>query len=104
MQSITSQTLRNAATARDARDALEGRLLALSRTHDVLTRENWESAELREIIEQAVEPYRGQGRIVFTLKGHGFACRPGWLWRSPWRSRSLPPMRSSMALFPTPQA
>jgi PAS domain S-box-containing protein len=69
VQSITSQTLRNAATARDARDALEGRLLALSRTHDVLTRENWESAELREIIEQAVEPYRGQGEDRFHLEG-----------------------------------
>jgi PAS domain S-box-containing protein len=69
VQSITSQTLRNAATARDARDALEGRLLALSRTHDVLTRENWESAELREIVAQAVEPYRGQGGDRFDLQG-----------------------------------
>jgi PAS domain S-box-containing protein len=69
VQSITSQTLRNAATAQDAKDALEGRLLALSRTHDVLTRENWESAELREIVEQAVEPYRGQGEDRFHLEG-----------------------------------
>ncbi|MFC1455148.1 PAS domain-containing protein [Microvirga arabica] len=69
VQSITSQTLRNAATAQSAKDALEGRLLALSRTHDVLTRENWESAELREIVAQAVEPYRGQGEDRFHLEG-----------------------------------
>jgi PAS domain S-box-containing protein len=69
VQSITSQTLRNAATAQSAKDALEGRLLALSRTHDVLTRENWESAELREIVAQAVEPYRGHGKDRFHLEG-----------------------------------
>jgi PAS domain S-box-containing protein len=69
VQSITSQTLRNAATAQNAKGALEGRLLALSRTHDVLTRENWESAELREIVEQAVEPYRGQGEDRLHLEG-----------------------------------
>ncbi|WP_170285141.1 PAS domain-containing sensor histidine kinase [Microvirga aerophila] len=69
VQSITSQTLRNAATAQDAKRALEGRLLALSRTHDVLTRENWESAELREIVEQAIEPYQGQGEDRFHLEG-----------------------------------
>lgn len=69
VQSITSQTLRNAATTQEAKDALEGRLLALSRTHDVLTRENWEAAELREIVAQAVEPYRGEGEDRFHLKG-----------------------------------
>jgi PAS domain S-box-containing protein len=76
VQSITSQTLRNAATARDARDALEGRLLALSRTHDVLTRENWESAELQEIVAQAVEPYRGHGKGRFHLEGPWVRLQP----------------------------
>jgi PAS domain S-box-containing protein len=68
VQSIAAQTLRNAGTAAEARDAFEGRLLALSRAHDVLTRENWEGAELREIATQAVEPYgeghEGQIRLV----------------------------------------
>ncbi|MBL0404109.1 PAS domain S-box protein [Microvirga aerilata] len=40
VQSITSQTLRNAETAAEAKTAIEGRLFALSRAHDVLTREN----------------------------------------------------------------
>jgi PAS domain S-box-containing protein len=76
VQSITSQTLRNAATAQGAKDALEGRLLALSRTHDVLTRENWESAELREIVAQAVEPYRGHGKDRFHLEGPWVRLQP----------------------------
>ncbi|MDG2570661.1 HWE histidine kinase domain-containing protein [Vibrio parahaemolyticus] len=69
VQSIASQTLRNASTTEEARDALEGRLLALSRAHDVLTRENWEGAELREIAAQAVEPYSSRGEDRLHLRG-----------------------------------
>ena len=58
VQSIASQTLRTAPTPRDAREALEERLLALSRAHDVLTRQSWESAELGEIVTQALAAYR----------------------------------------------
>jgi two-component sensor histidine kinase len=61
VQSIASQTLRNAPTAEAAREAFESRLLALSRTHDVLTRENWEGAFLGEIVVQALEPYKSYG-------------------------------------------
>jgi len=38
--------------------------MALSRAHDVLTRENWEGASLREIAQDAVEPYRSEDRIL----------------------------------------
>ncbi|WP_457092848.1 HWE histidine kinase domain-containing protein [Microvirga sp. P5_D2] len=66
VQSIAAQTLRNAGVAQEPRMALEARLFALSRAHDVLTRENWEGAALREIVAQAVEPYRGvgEGRLL----------------------------------------
>lgn len=57
VQSIASQTLRTAQTPEEARPALEARLLALSRVHDVLTRENWEGASLAEIVGQAIAPY-----------------------------------------------
>ncbi len=40
VQSIASQTLRNAPTTEAAREAIESRLIALSRAHDVLTRES----------------------------------------------------------------
>ena len=65
VQSIAAQTLRTASSLGDAKGALESRLLALSRTHDVLTRENWEGANLREIATQAVAPYAGpdEGRL-----------------------------------------
>ncbi len=57
VQSIAAQTLRHAGSPQAARTDFEGRLMALSRTHDVLTRENWEGADLRDLVAQAIEPY-----------------------------------------------
>jgi len=69
VQSIASQTLRTTETAAEAKIAIEGRLLALSRTHDVLTRENWEGADLYEIVEQAVAPYSSDGEDRLHVSG-----------------------------------
>jgi PAS domain S-box-containing protein len=69
VQSIASQTLRNTETAAEAKEAIEGRLIALSRTHDVLTRESWEGADLSEIAEQAVAPYASRGENRLLLNG-----------------------------------
>jgi PAS domain S-box-containing protein len=60
VQSIASQSLRNAGVDRLARDAFEGRLMAISATHNVLTEEHWEAANLRQIVEGAVAPYCAQ--------------------------------------------
>jgi PAS domain S-box-containing protein len=69
VQSIASQTLRNAPTMRDAKEALEGRLIALARAHDVLTRESWEGAELKEIVGQALAPYGSLGENRLHVSG-----------------------------------
>jgi PAS domain S-box-containing protein len=69
VQSITSQTLRNTKTAVDAKEAIEERLIALSRAHDVLTRESWEKAGLYELVEQAVAPYSNRGENRLHLAG-----------------------------------
>jgi PAS domain S-box-containing protein len=69
VQSIASQTLRNAATPEDAQDAIESRLIALSRAHDVLTRENWEGASLYEVVAQALEPYSDRAEDRLHLSG-----------------------------------
>ncbi|HEX2553347.1 MAG TPA: PAS domain S-box protein [Microvirga sp.] len=76
VQSIASQTLRNALSPHQARDDLEGRLIALSRAHDVLTRESWEGANLDEIIAGAVEPYRHRGESRFRIKGPEARLQP----------------------------
>ncbi|MEE1613741.1 PAS domain-containing sensor histidine kinase [Microvirga sp. CF3016] len=65
VQSIATQTLRGSEAPIETREALESRLFALSRAHNVLTRENWEGALLHEIIEDVIEPYSNgrEGRI-----------------------------------------
>ena len=67
IQSFAAQTLRNAASTEEAREALEARLLALSRTHDILTRESWEGALLTEVVKVAIAPYGGEKR--FEIRG-----------------------------------
>lgn len=68
VQSISAQTLRAAETKEDARDALETRLLALSRAHDVLTRESWDGADLVEVVERRLSPTRTRARAGFTSR------------------------------------
>jgi two-component sensor histidine kinase len=67
VQSFAMQTLRNAATLPEGRDAFEARLVALSKAHDVLTREHWEGAGMREIVRGALAAYAGaqDGRLHF---------------------------------------
>jgi PAS domain S-box-containing protein len=58
VQSIASQTLRSADGAAGFKEAFEGRLLALSKTHDLLTRKSWREADLHELVKQELAPYR----------------------------------------------
>jgi two-component sensor histidine kinase len=76
VQSIAAQTLRNAPTKEEARDAFEARLMALSRAHDVLTRENWEGASLAEIVAEAVAPYRNLREDRVHLSGSDVRLPP----------------------------
>lgn len=72
VQSLAAQSFQrpgthDADTLAAARGAFEARLFALARGHDVLTRENWEGANLSDVIHEATAPYRdlaeGRGRI-----------------------------------------
>ena len=76
VQSIATQTLRNAETTAQAYEGLETRLLALSRAHDVLTRESWEGADLVEVVAQAVAPYREADGGRFRIEGPSVRINP----------------------------
>ena len=69
VQSIAAQTLRSTVLSADASAALEERLLALSRTHDVLTRESWEGADLAEVVDQAIAPFRSPNSVRIEIAG-----------------------------------
>lgn len=61
VQSMAAQSLKDLGGGAVAgRDAFKARLLALSRAHDVLSRESWASADLRGMAEQAVRPFLGE--------------------------------------------
>ena len=76
VQSIASQSLRNADAMEEARSAMEARLLALSRAHDVLTRENWEGAGLLEIVREAMAPYRHEREKRIDMEGPDVRLSP----------------------------
>lgn len=61
VQSMVTQTLRQADPERE--EALNGRLMALSAAHNVLTKAAWEGAFLRDIITTAVLPYADTQRL-----------------------------------------
>jgi PAS domain S-box-containing protein len=57
VQSIVWQALRTTSDPKAIRESIESRLVALSRSHDLLTRENWKSAGLLDVINDALEPF-----------------------------------------------
>ncbi|GEP09159.1 sensor histidine kinase [Methylobacterium gnaphalii] len=76
VQSIAMQTLRNADNTAQANEALEQRLLALSRAHDVLTRENWDGADLHDVVTQAIAPFRDRDGHRFRVEGPDVRLNP----------------------------
>ncbi|QND58956.1 HWE histidine kinase domain-containing protein [Mesorhizobium huakuii] len=57
VQSIVWQASRANSDPRAIREAVESRLFALSRSHNLLTRENWHSAGLLDVLHDALEPF-----------------------------------------------
>jgi two-component sensor histidine kinase len=57
VMAIASQSLRNADSVEHGRKAIESRLLALGRVHDLLLKTNWTSATLASIVQTAIEPF-----------------------------------------------
>jgi two-component sensor histidine kinase len=54
---ITSQSLQTAASFDERRTAVESRLVALGRAHDLLLETHWTSAKLSDVIRSAIEPF-----------------------------------------------
>jgi two-component sensor histidine kinase/DNA-binding response OmpR family regulator len=65
VSAIASQSLRTATSIEHGQHAIEGRLVALGRAHDLLLQARWANASLEHTIRGATEPYIsiGSGRI-----------------------------------------
>lgn len=64
VQSIASQTLRRSSSLDEFRPAFEGRVHALARAHDLLVEEDWTGAEIGQLAQRTLEPYRVDDRVV----------------------------------------
>ena len=65
---ITSQSLRSADTLEQGRVAVESRLFALGRAHDLLLQANWARAQLVDVIRAAIEPFDDRQSSRFSIQ------------------------------------
>jgi two-component sensor histidine kinase len=68
VQAIVSQSLRSAGDIEQGRKAIESRLGALGRVHDLLLRTSWGSAKLAELLRIATEPFDTPGTGQFLIQ------------------------------------
>jgi PAS domain S-box-containing protein len=78
VQSIAWQALRKASDPEIIRESIESRLFALSRSHDLLTRDDWEGAGLLDLVNVALEPFGvSNGRAErFVITGNNILLTP----------------------------
>jgi PAS domain S-box-containing protein len=78
VQSIVWQATRTSSDPKLVQKAIEIRLFALSRSHDLVTRENWESIGLLDIIHDAMEPFGvADGRAArIVIQGENIRFSP----------------------------
>jgi PAS domain S-box-containing protein len=71
VQAIVSQTLRNATSIEEGRDAIAKRVQALARAQDILTAAEGSAADILGVIDNALMPHDpGGGRIIFSGPSH----------------------------------
>lgn len=75
VQAIAKETLRGRAAEQEIRDALNSRLFALARSHDVLATEGWEGASLEEVISRALAPFVTSGNMEDRIVVEGQKVR-----------------------------
>jgi PAS domain S-box-containing protein len=67
VQSLAVATGRNAGSLEQYQSTFLGRISALARAHDLLSRTSWEGAELGDVVRQTLSPYAGaEGRVTIS--------------------------------------
>ncbi|MFZ3361574.1 MAG: sensor histidine kinase [Xanthobacteraceae bacterium] len=67
VMAIASQSLRNTDSVVQGREAIEHRLLALGRVHDLLLKTNWTSATLESIVRTGIDPFNKGARFSVEI-------------------------------------
>jgi len=68
VMAITSQSLRTAETLEQGRLAVESRLIALGKAHDLLLQSKWTGARLTDLIYTAIEPFDSDDVRRFAVR------------------------------------
>lgn len=76
VQSIADQTLRRSASPEHFVEAFNGRIGALSRAHELLTRGSWGRAGLADVVGQALTPFCGVGGLRIAVSGPDVGLEP----------------------------
>ena len=78
VQSIMRQAFRRSADPDVIRESIESRIFALSRSHDVLSEQNWEAAGLHDLIIAALKPFGVTNDFAqrFKIDGADILLRP----------------------------
>ncbi|GGD10019.1 PAS domain S-box protein [Aureimonas glaciei] len=71
VQAIATQTFRMVSSVEEGRTAFTGRLTALARAQDILTQKSWETADIRAVVEGALEPHRS-GEDRYRIEGPAY--------------------------------
>jgi two-component sensor histidine kinase/DNA-binding response OmpR family regulator len=69
VSAIASQSFRGVPSIEHGQQAMEGRLIALGRAHDMLMQVSWANASLTHTLSNATEPYDSQGDRRFHFNG-----------------------------------
>ena len=69
VSAIASQSFRAAPSIEHGQKAMEGRLIALGRAHDLLMQVSWANASLNHTLSSATEPYDRRGARRFHFNG-----------------------------------
>jgi PAS domain S-box-containing protein len=73
VQSVARQSL---GTAKGVAGEFENRLMALAWAYEILTREHWAGASLREVIERTLAPHARPGSDRFLMEGPDLWLKP----------------------------
>lgn len=63
IQSIVNQSMRGDIDVNTMRNNITSRLDALGRSHDILRNRDFSSANIKDVVERAVEPFNVSGRF-----------------------------------------
>lgn len=74
---IAAQSLRTATSIEHGQQAIEGRLIALGRAHDLLLQVSWANASFAETVRAATRPFDQQGTERFSLNGPDIGITSG---------------------------